>query len=124
MPTTEMIVMIAAFAALALSFINVLRLIGTAITHRTIRKAAEKDPAAVQPLIAALAAPENEAGDHRLSVILVAVGIAMVVASLMIGEPDIVHYGSAAAVFPLIIGTALWLRLYLLQRARRRGSEQ
>ena len=124
MPVTEMIVMIAAFSALALSFITVVRLIGTAIMHRTIRKAAERDPSAVQPLIAALATPEGDAGDHRLSFILVAVGVAMVVASLMIGEPDIVHYGCAAAVFPLIIGTALWVRLHLLDRARRRASEQ
>ena len=124
MPTTEMIVMIAAFSALTLGFINILRLIGLAIMHRTIRKAADKDPSSVQPLLTALAAPREAQGDHRLSVILVAVGIAMVLASLMIGEPDIVHYGSAAAVFPLVIGTALWLRLYLLERAQRRGSGQ
>lgn len=124
MPVTEMIVMIAAFSALALGFINILRLIGTVILHRTIRKAAEKDPNAVQPLITALAAPADASGDHRLSVILVALGLAMVISSLLIGDPQIVHYGSAAAVFPLIIGTALWLRLYLLERAGRRGAGQ
>ena len=117
MPTTEMIVMVAAFSALALSFINILRLIGTAIMHRTIRKAVERDPNAVQPLL-------EKSGDDRLSVILIAVGVAMVVASLVIGDPGIVHVGCAAAVFPLIIGTALWLRLFLIERARRRGAAQ
>ena len=124
MPTTEMIVMVAAFSALALSFINILRLIGTAIMHRTIRKAVERDPNAVQPLLATLTAPQEKSGDDRLSVILIAVGVAMVVASIVIGDPGIVHVGCAAAVFPLIIGTALWLRLFLIERARRRGAAQ
>lgn len=122
MPATEMIVMIAAFTALVLSFINVLRLLTTWITHRTIRRVVDKDPDAVQPLLAQFAEPPQSTGDDRLSVILVAVGIAMLVASLIIGEPDVLHYGSAAAVFPLIIGTALWLRLFFLARLQRRDE--
>ena len=39
MPTTEMIVSIAVVAALALAFIHVLRLIGVAMLHRTVRRA-------------------------------------------------------------------------------------
>jgi hypothetical protein len=34
------------------------------------------------------------------------------------------HYAIAGACFPLIVGTALWLRLFMLERARRRGSGQ
>src|SRR5215212_3122226 len=109
MPPTEMTVLIAAFTAMALSFIHVLRLVGTWIVHRTIRRVADKDPDAVQPLLAQFLAPRIASGDDRLSVILIAVGIAMFAASLIIGGPDVVHYGAAAAVFPLIIGTALWL---------------
>jgi hypothetical protein len=124
MPATEMVVMVAVVTALALSFISVLRLFAMWIGHRTIRRAVEKDPDAAQPLLAQLAAPGSDEGDHRLSVILVAVGIAMVVASLIIGDPAWMHYAIAGACFPLIVGTALWLRLFMLERARRRGSGQ
>jgi uncharacterized membrane protein len=124
MPVTEMVVMVAVFAAVALAFVSVLRLIGIAIAHRTIRKAVDIDPAAAQPLLAQLASPGSGEGDHRLSVILVAVGVAIVVASLVIGDPAWMHYAIAASCFPLIVGTALWLRLFLLERARRRGPGQ
>jgi hypothetical protein len=119
-----MIVMVAAFSALALSFISLVRLLGTWIAHRTLRKAVERNPDAVPPLLAQLGAPRQAEGDDRLSVILVAVGVAMVVASLIIGDPDWMHYAIAAACFPLIVGTALWLRLFILERTRRRESQQ
>jgi hypothetical protein len=124
MPPTEMIVMIAAFTALALSFIHVLRLVGTWIVHRTIRTVADKDPVAVQPLLEQFLAPKVASGDDRLSVILISVGVAMLLASLIVGGPDVVHYGAAAAVFPLVVGTALWLRLFFLARSERRGAGQ
>ena len=55
MPVTEMIVMVAAFSAMALSFIHLLRLIGTAVMHRTIRRAVEVSPETAEPLLARLA---------------------------------------------------------------------
>ena len=122
MPTTEMIVMVAIVAAMALSFIHVIRLIATAILHRTVRKAVERDPASAGGLIAELARPAAQTGDDRLSTILIAFGIAMILASVVINDPAWMHYGVAGALFPLIIGTALWLRLFLLERARRRGG--
>ena len=124
MPPTEMTVMIAAFAALVLGFIHALRFLSTWVVHRTLRKVVDKDPDGVQPLLAQFLAPRPASGDDRLSVILIAVGLSILLASLIIGEPDVMHYGSAAAVFPLIIGTALWLRLFFLARMQRRGSEQ
>ena len=121
MPVTEMIVMVSVFAAVALSFVHVLRLIGTIVIHRTIRRAVEVDPGTALPLLDSLAAPDGKGGDDRLSVLLIAVGIAMVAASIVIGDPGWMHYGIAAALFPLIVGTALWLRLFFLERARRGG---
>jgi hypothetical protein len=118
-----MIVMIAVVSALALSFIHVLRLAGMLIVHRTVRKAVERDPASAESLLAELAKPRIQSGDDRLSTILVALGIAMIAASLVIGDPNWMHYGIAAALFPLIVGTALWLRLFLLERLRR-GARQ
>jgi len=124
MPTTEMIVMIAIVSALALSFINVLRLVGTAIMHRTVRRMVDRDPASAEGLLAQLGRPPERSGDDRLSTILIAFGIAMIAASVVINDASWMHYAIAGALFPLIIGTALWLRLFLLERARRRGAGQ
>jgi Na+/proline symporter len=124
MPDTEMIVMIAVFAAVTLSFISLVRLVGTWIVHSTIRRAVEKNPDAVHPFLAQLGAPRQSDGDDRLSVILVAVGIAMIAASVVINDAGWMHYAIAGALFPLIIGTALWLRLFILERARRRAQQQ
>jgi hypothetical protein len=119
-----MIVMIAVVSALALSFIHLVRLIGTAILHRTIRQAVDRDPANAETLITRLSAPPEARGDDRLPTILIALGIALIAASTVINDPGWIHYGIAGALFPLIIGTALWLRLFVLERARRRGIQQ
>ena len=124
MPTTEMIVMVAVTAAMALGFVHLLRLAGTAILHKTVRRVVDRDPASAETLIAQLGQPRQPGGDDRLSVILIAVGIAMIAASVVIGDPSWMHYAIAGALFPLIVGTALWLRLVMLERARRRGSGQ
>ena len=123
MPTTEMIVMIAVTAALALSFVHLLRLATTAIFHKTVRRVIDRDPAKADEMLAQLGQPQPS-GDDRLSVILIALGIAMVAASVVINDASWMHYGIAGALFPLIIGTALWLRLYLLERSQRRGARQ
>ena len=124
MPFTEMAVMVAIVSALALGFIHVVRLIGTMILHRTIRRAIDRDPDKADSLLDRLGAPSPASGDDRLSTVLIAFGVAMIAASLVIGDPNWLHYGIAAALFPLIIGAALWLRLFVLQRAGRRGSGQ
>lgn len=122
MPATEMIVMIAAFSAMVLAAIHVLRLLGTLAVHRTLRKAIEVDPGSAGPLLETLETPREQKGDDRLSILLIAFGIAMVAASLVIGDPTWMHYGVAAALFPLIMGSALGLRVYILNRNRARGS--
>jgi hypothetical protein len=124
MPATEMIVMVAVVAAAALSFMHILRLIGTAILHKTVRKAVDRDPVRAESLLSELGRPREQSGDDRLSTILVAIGIAMVAASLVIGDPSWMHYGIAAALFPLLVGTALWLRIFLLARSRQRDARK
>ena len=120
MPYSEMVVLIAAFSAMVLGGIHVLRLFATIIMHRTIRKAIDRDPTAAEPLLERLSAPvESKGGDDRTATLLIAFGVAMVVASLVIGDLNWMHYAIAGAVFPLIIGTALWLRHYLLNRSQR-----
>jgi len=122
MPATEMVVTVAAFAALALTAIHLLRLMTTAILHRTVRRAIERDPAMAESLLGRLSAPRSSGGDDRTAVLLIATGVAIVVACLIIGEPDLVHYGIAGAVFPLIIGTALWVRDYVVRRGDDAGA--
>ena len=124
MPATEMIVMVAVIAAMILGFIHVVRLIGTAIMYKTLRKLVDRDPANAGVLIAQLGRQPDASGDDRLSTILVALGIAMIAASVVIGDPGWMHYGIAGALFPLVVGTALWLRLFIIGRASRRAGRQ
>jgi hypothetical protein len=125
MPATEMIVMVAAFSALALGFVQLLRLVGTAITHRTIRRAIDRDPASAEPLLERLATPGESRGDDRLGLILLAIGIATLGASFTAGDTGgWTDYGIGAAMFPLIVGAALMLRHYLVERAKRRGGAE
>ena len=123
MPATEMIVSIAVVSSLVVAFVHLLRLAGTAMTHRTIRQAIERDPSSAEQLLSRLGKSEPVDGDDRLAVVLVALGLAMIGASLIAGEVgDWTRYGVGGALFPLIIGAALWLRHYAIQRARRHGE--
>jgi hypothetical protein len=126
MPFTEMVVMIAIAAAFVLGAIHLFRLFGTVILHRTIRKAIDRDPAAAEPLLERLSAPApvTERGDDRTATLLIAFGVALLVATLVINESSWMRYGVAGAVFPLIIGVALWLRHYALNRSRRTDSAE
>ena len=124
MTGTEMIVMLAAFSALALVAIQLLRLAGVAVRHKTVRKLVDRDPVAAERLIDGLDAPKEQAGDDRLGIILVALGVAMIGASILVGHRgDWTDYGLAGALFPLIVGAALWLRHYVIERARRGETE-
>ena len=119
MPFTEMVVIVSLFAAVCLGAIHLMRLVSTGILHRTVRKAIDKDPQAAEPLLAQLSTPESGTDDDRTATLLIAFGIAMVAGSLIIGDPSWVHYGIAGAIFPLVIGTALWLRHYMINRSPR-----
>lgn len=125
MPATEMIVMVAAFSALALGFIQLLRLVSTAITHRTIRQAIDRDPNSAEPLLERLTTPRESRGDDRLGLILLAIGVATLGASFTAGDTGgWTDYGIGAAMFPLIVGAALMLRHYFVERAKRRASPE
>lgn len=123
MPATEMIVSIAVVAALALVGIQLLRLAATAIRHMTMRRVIDRDPKAAEAVIAELRMPETPSGDDRLGIILVAFGVAMIGASILAARGHWADYGIAGALFPLIVGAALWLRHYAIERARRGESK-
>ena len=125
MPWTEMIVTVAIVAALALGFIALLRLGGTLVTHRTLRKAVESNPQLSDQLLAKLTTRRESSGDDKLAIVLIAIGIAMAVAPMIaIDDRGIVRFAIAAALFPLLVGGALWLRNRAAQRAERRDSAE
>ena len=127
MPFTEMVVTIAIAAAFALTFIHLLRLLAAMVMHRTIRRAIDRDPVAAEPLLSRLSTVEPEkSSDDRTGILLIAFGVALASASLVIGETSWMRYGVAGALFPLIIGAAMWLRHAALERSKRaqRAGEQ
>ena len=125
MPWTEMIVTVAIVAALALGFIALLRLGATLVTHRTLRKAVESNPQLSDQLLAKLTARRESSGDDKLAIVLIAIGVAMAVAPMIaIDDRGIVRFAIAAALFPLLVGGALWLRNRAAQRAERRDSAE
>jgi hypothetical protein len=49
--------------------------------------------------------------------------VVMIAASIIVNDPAWIHYGVAAALFPLLVGTALWLRLFIQRRTQRAATE-
>ena len=120
MPLTEMVVMVAIAAALVLGFIALLRLIAATITHKTLRKAIETKPELAEELLDKLTHRRERSGDDRLALVLIAIGVAMVIAPIIAADdPGDIRVAIAAALFPLLIGGTLWLRFRAIERARR-----
>jgi membrane associated rhomboid family serine protease len=120
-----MVVSIALAAAIALVLIALIRLGMTVTTHRTLRKAVETNPQLAEGLLQKLTANRERSGDDKLAIVLVAIGVAMAVAPIIaIDDPGIVRFAVAAALFPLLVGGALWLRNRATQRAQRRDSAE
>ena len=125
MPWTEMVVTVAIVSAGALLIVALFRLIATTITHKTIRKTVETNPDLAQDLLDKLTAQREPSGDDRLAIVLVAIGVAMAVAPMIaIDDPGMVRFAIGAALFPLLVGGALWLRSFAAQRARRRDRAE
>jgi len=124
MPTTEMVVTVAIVAAIALAFIHLMRLITMTLFHKTVRALVERDPAQAQAVIAQLGERRTRSGDQRIAIILIALAIAMALATLIaVDDPGVIRQGLAASLFPLLVGCALWLHLYLVERRRRASGE-
>ena len=121
MPWTEMVVTVAIAAGMLLGFIALVRLTATLITHRTLRTAIEKNPQLTEELLQKLTARRERQSDDRLAIVLVAIGVAMAAAPVIaIDDPGMVRLSIAASLFPLLVGGALWLRSWTVERARRR----
>ena len=124
MPTTEMILAVAMVAAVALVIIHLLRLVSTGIRHKTLRRVIETNPESAERLIEQFPEPVAQSSDDRIGIILVAIGIAMIGASMTAGATGgWTDYGVGGALFPLLVGGALWLRHVMAERARRRREQ-
>ena len=120
MPTTEMVVAVAVVAAIVLGFIALLRLSSVNITHKTMRKAIETKTELAEPLLDKLTHRRERSGDDRLALVLIAIGVAMVIAPMIAADdPGDIRMAIAAAIFPLLVGGALWLRFRAIEQARR-----
>jgi hypothetical protein len=118
-PGNELILIVAGLVAITVVVVNLLRLIQSVMTNRTLREAISKDPAQAERMLAALAQRDG-AGDGRTAAMLIAVGIAVFAASIIAHE-GWMKYGIGASLFPLLIGAALLLREAIVRRARRAG---
>ena len=123
MPATEMIVTVSIVAGGTLLIIALIRLLSTTVQHRTIRQVVTANPQLAESLLEKMTARRENNGDERLAIILVAIGIAMAAAPLIaVDDPGIVRFAVAAALFPLLVGGALWLRFRAGERAKRRAA--
>jgi membrane associated rhomboid family serine protease len=121
MPFTEMVVTTAIAAALVLAFIALIRLGSTLVTHRTMRKALDTNPQLAEGLLQKLTQRRERPGDDKLAIVLIAIGVAMALAAIIASDdPGDVRVAFAAALFPLLVGGALWLRYYAAERVKRR----
>jgi membrane associated rhomboid family serine protease len=125
MAWTAMVMSIALVAAVALVLIASFRLVSTLIAHRTMRKAVESNPELAPELLNKLTERRESWGDDRLAIILLAIGVAMAVAPVIaIDDRGILRFAIGAALFPLLVGGALWLRFRAAQRAQQRDRAE
>ena len=125
MAWTAMVMSIALVAAVALVLIASFRLVSTLIAHRTMRKAVESNPELAPELLNKLTERRESSGDDRLAIVLLAIGVAMAVAPVIaIDDRGILRFAIGAALFPLLVGGALWLRSFAAERARRRDRAE
>ena len=125
MPWTEMVVTIAIAAALVVAFIALIRLGFTLASHRTMRKALDTNPQLAEGLLEKLTQRRERPSDDKVAIVLIAIGIAMALAPIIASDdPGDVRVAFAAALFPLLVGGALWLRYYAAERAKRRERSE
>jgi hypothetical protein len=101
--------------------IQIGRLIRAAIQHRTIREALTRDSAAVPALLAGIEEPKpGGSTDDRTAFVLIALGLALFLFSLIQGDAEDIRNLGGAALFPALVGVALLIRYHL---ARKRDQQ-
>jgi hypothetical protein len=93
------------------------RIIRSGAMHKTLRKAIEQG----QPLSTELVermdrSPEPGVIDQRIGFVLVAAALALICAGAIQGDVEKLRNMATAGIFPLFVGGALLLRLWLVRR--------
>lgn len=103
-----------ALAVVALFLIaQVSRVLRNRALHATLRKTVEAGQRLTPELVENLdRAPEPGSADQRIGFVLIALGLAVIVASAISGSNDFRDL-AALSTFPLFVGAALLLRLRL-----------
>lgn len=106
-----------AIAAVALFFVaQASRVLRAAAMHKTLRSAIEKGQQLDPELIDGFdKAAEPGSGDQRVGFVLIAIGLAIILAAIINGGSDLRDL-VALSMFPLIVGAALLLRLRFASR--------
>ncbi|MES2754431.1 MAG: hypothetical protein V4659_07175 [Pseudomonadota bacterium] len=94
------------------------RLVRTKVEHNTIREAISRDNQSVSQMLSAIEEKPQPTGqnDDRTAMILIALGLAMVGMGLVQGDQDDIRNFVGAGLFPGLVGIALLIRYYLVQR--------
>lgn len=93
---------------------QVSRVMRNRVLHATLRKSVEAGQPLTPELLEKLdGAPEPRAADQRMGFVLIALGLALIVAGAINGSDDLRDL-VAVSMFPLFVGAALLLRLRLL----------
>ena len=93
------------------------RIIRTGAMHKTLRKGIEQGQPLNTELIERLEkGPEPGAIDQRIGFVLVAAALALMCAGAIQGDAEKLRNMATAGIFPLFVGGALLLRLWLVRR--------
>lgn len=103
-----------------IAFIQFLRLLHAWMLHSTLRQAIKSDAPAAMPLVDKIDRKMERQGelpgDDRNGLVLVALGLALAGFGLIQQDANM-RMTLGAALFPLLVGTALLLRDFLVKRA-------
>ncbi|HYJ29256.1 MAG TPA: hypothetical protein VEW25_02825 [Allosphingosinicella sp.] len=99
------------------------RLLRAWMHHRTLREAISRDNSSVPELLGALdqEQPTPGGGDERTGFVLIALGVALFLYSLVSVELRDIGPVAGAALFPILVGAALLVRFYIARKRARQG---
>ena len=113
----DIIITIGIVAVVLFAIMQVSRIIRLGAMHKTLRKGIEQGQPLDTDVIERLdKAPEPGAIDQRIGFVLVAAALALLTAGAIQGDVEKFRNMATAGIFPLFVGAALLLRLWLVQR--------
>lgn len=109
-----------------IAFVYFLRLVEIWLLHRSFREAIQRDSAVAAILVERLETSESrnsrQRGDDRTGLLLIAIGLALVGFTLLIGDERWARFGVGSALFPIFAGIVLLGRHIWIRRVAGRGG--